>query len=168
LISCNTFCPTDSCNAVRPRKSARIVSPGAASLRRRSSLQSRRPIPYDLQRRRRGGSISFAQRAQLSFVWWIAFESGGSLKKVPVDGGRPTSLADLQGVFAGGTWNTDDTIIFVPSFMSGLCRIPANGGPQIRVTTMDYEAGERAHLWPQMRIASALERCSASHRAPCD
>jgi eukaryotic-like serine/threonine-protein kinase len=78
---------------------------------------------------------------------WIAFESGGILKRVAVDGGSPIAITDVP-YFAGGTWGPDDTIVFVPSFTAGLWKISANGGRRARLTTLDQVAGERAHIWP--------------------
>ena len=79
---------------------------------------------------------------------WIAFESGGSLKKVRADGGTPVRITDTP-YFSGGSWS-DDGIVFAPSFTSGLFRVPAGGGRPSRLTTVDTANGEGAHLWPQV------------------
>ena len=80
---------------------------------------------------------------------WIAFESGGILKRIAVDGGSAIPITDVP-YFAGGTWAPDDTIVFVPSFTAGLWKVSANGGRRARVTTLDATAGERAHIWPDL------------------
>lgn len=79
---------------------------------------------------------------------WIAFESGGTLKKVQLDGGTPVPLCETP-YFAGGAWLDNDTIFLVPSFTGGLFRLNARGGRLERVTTPDRQQGESAHLWPQ-------------------
>jgi serine/threonine-protein kinase len=80
---------------------------------------------------------------------WIAFESGGILKRIAVNGGSAIPITDVP-YFAGATWGPDDTIVFVPSFTAGLWKIAANGGRRARLTTLDQAAGDRAHLWPDL------------------
>ena len=46
---------------------------------------------------------------------FIAFFSGGKLKKVDVTGGAVQTLADAQ-TSRGGTWNKDGVILFAPAF----------------------------------------------------
>jgi serine/threonine protein kinase/Tol biopolymer transport system component len=79
---------------------------------------------------------------------WLAFESGGALKKVPLDGGAAVRLCDLP-YYAGGSWGPDG-IVLAPSFTSGLYRVEASGGRPTRLTTVDESNGERAHVWPQV------------------
>ncbi len=77
---------------------------------------------------------------------WIAFESGGILKRIAVDGGSAIPITDVP-YFAGGTWGPDNTIVFVPSFTAGLWKISANGGRRARLTTSRPARGRtRAHL----------------------
>jgi eukaryotic-like serine/threonine-protein kinase len=80
---------------------------------------------------------------------WIAFESGGILKRIAVDGGSPMAITDVP-YFAGGTWGANDTIVFVPSFTAGLWKVSANGGRRARLTTPDQTSGERGHVWPDL------------------
>jgi eukaryotic-like serine/threonine-protein kinase len=80
---------------------------------------------------------------------WVAFESGGILKRIAVDGGIPIPITDTP-YFTGGTWGPDGTIVFVPSFTAGLWKVPANGGRRARLTSIDHGAGERAHIWPDL------------------
>ncbi len=42
---------------------------------------------------------------------WVAFVVGGKLKKVSLVGGAPITLCDV-GVFEGGYWGSEDTIVF--------------------------------------------------------
>ncbi len=78
---------------------------------------------------------------------WIAFESGGSLKKVELDGGTPVLLCETP-YFAGGSWAPDGTIVLVPSFTGGLFRVGAAGGVPERLT--QPQVPERGHMWPQV------------------
>jgi serine/threonine-protein kinase len=56
--------------------------------------------------------------------------------------------------FRGGSWGTDDNIIFTPAGgstdESGLWRIPASGGNKERLTINDPNLGEYGHFWPQI------------------
>jgi eukaryotic-like serine/threonine-protein kinase len=79
---------------------------------------------------------------------WLAFESGGALKKVPIDGGTAVRLCDVPS-YAGGSWGPDG-IVIAPSFTSGLFHVDASGGRPTRLTTVDETKGERAHVWPQV------------------
>jgi serine/threonine-protein kinase len=76
----------------------------------------------------------------------IGFFSGGKLKTLFLDGGRPKTLCDAP-TFGGGTWCEDDTIFFTPSWTKGLWKISADGGVPEVVTTLDK--GELGHFWPE-------------------
>ena len=58
----------------------------------------------------------------------IGFFARGTLKRVDISGGRPQTLA-VAPVPRGGTWSTDDVILFVPFPEQPPHRIAANGGP---------------------------------------
>ena len=73
----------------------------------------------------------------------IAFVSKGKLKKVLAAGGRPQDICDVPD-FAGGTWNSDDTILFGSA--SGVYRVSGQGGTPTAITTV--EQTENGHLWP--------------------
>ena len=79
---------------------------------------------------------------------WIGFFAEGKLKKVPVAGGAPLTLCDASGP-RGGTWGTDNSIIFAPSAASALVRVSADGGNPQPVTTLDRTQNEASHRWPQ-------------------
>jgi Tol biopolymer transport system component len=57
----------------------------------------------------------------------IGFFADGSLKRLDLGGGAPRTLASAENG-AGGTWNTDDVIVFAPALTSSLMQISANGG----------------------------------------
>ena len=80
---------------------------------------------------------------------WVGFFADGKLKKIPVLGGTPVTLCDAPNP-RGGTWTSDDTIIFAPSTVSGLMRVPAAGGTPQPFTRLDSSKGEITHRWPQV------------------
>lgn len=72
---------------------------------------------------------------------WVGYVSGGSLRKVPVDGGTPTTVGDVGGVAGAATWAPDDSIVFaLPT--GGLMRISASGGRAERV--FELPSGQNA------------------------
>jgi serine/threonine protein kinase len=79
---------------------------------------------------------------------WVAFFAQGQLQKAEVAGGSPIRLTEAALPF-GGTWEEDNTIIYVASLGSGLLRIPANGGTPESLTKPDGAAGGYAHVFPQ-------------------
>jgi serine/threonine protein kinase/Tol biopolymer transport system component len=80
---------------------------------------------------------------------WIAFFAGGKLKKVSVLGGTPVTLCDAFGNERGGTWTSNDEIVFAPNATSALMRVSAAGGTPQPFTRLDSGKGERSHRWPQ-------------------
>ena len=79
---------------------------------------------------------------------WIGFATPNSLRKVPVSGGTPIKLCDVN-LSRGASWGPDGTIVFASSPGSGLSRIPAAGGEPQALTELDTEKGEVTHRWPQ-------------------
>jgi hypothetical protein len=78
---------------------------------------------------------------------WIAFFSDGKLKRVPSSGGPVQVICDAE-LGRGGTWNSRGVIVFAPSFMGPLYRVPASGGAPVPVTKLDISLGETTHRWP--------------------
>ncbi len=91
---------------------------------------------------------------------WIGFLADGKLQRVPIGGGTPQVIHDLQSPTApdavavgwgtgpvafGATWLPDDTIVF-GRFAGGLWRVPAGGGLPAALTTVGE--GEVAHRHP--------------------
>jgi eukaryotic-like serine/threonine-protein kinase len=81
---------------------------------------------------------------------WIGFvEDNLSLKKVPVGGGSPITLARLPVWPRGASWVDDNTIVIgTNSETTGLLRVPAGGGEPVVLTTPDRGRGEEGHLLP--------------------
>src|SRR5262249_46795205 len=81
---------------------------------------------------------------------WLGFGLvPGGLKKVPVTGGPVISLCPSCSVMAGASWSPDGMILFGDDLKGGLWKISADGGPPERVTALDTDKGEAAHVWPQ-------------------
>jgi serine/threonine-protein kinase len=80
---------------------------------------------------------------------WVGFFAGGKLKKVSLTGGPPLTLCEAQSGY-GASWGADETIIFSPTFTSGLLMVSAAGGTPQVVTNIKSEQGELSHRWPQI------------------
>ena len=79
--------------------------------------------------------------------WILAFVGTTDIKirKIPVSGGTPITLADAPAPF-GATWGDDDTVIF--SGGKGLMRLSGAGGTPQTLTTPDEKKGEVMHRAP--------------------
>jgi serine/threonine protein kinase len=87
---------------------------------------------------------------------WLGFMSGafpvagvisvaeGKLRKVPIGGGPPTTLAEAAN--RGAAWGPDDTIVYAATATGGLFRVSAAGGTPEPLTKL--EPAERSHRWP--------------------
>jgi serine/threonine protein kinase/Tol biopolymer transport system component len=80
---------------------------------------------------------------------WIGFFAEAKLRKAPVDGGAPLTLADAPNP-RGGSWAPDESIIFAPSASSPLLRVSATGGRSRPITTLDRGLNEASHRWPHV------------------
>ncbi|HTR97420.1 MAG TPA: protein kinase [Candidatus Acidoferrales bacterium] len=89
-----------------------------------------------------------------TFPFWspdsrsIGFFTGTALRRVDVAGGGVLTVCACDGP-RGGAWAPDGTILFSPTFVSGLMRVPAAGGTPAPVTTVD-STREDTHRWPQL------------------
>ena len=78
---------------------------------------------------------------------FIAFDSGGKLKKIDIAGGPPETLCELPSVAVGGTWNRDGDIV-IGNTIGGLFRLRETGGALTPVTALDPARKEEFHLLP--------------------
>lgn len=78
---------------------------------------------------------------------WIGFFVGGLLKKVLLSGGVPETLCKAENS-RGGSWASDGGIVFTPGTDAPLYRISADGGSVQAISTIDADAKERSHRWP--------------------
>ena len=93
---------------------------------------------------------------------WVGFttDEDEKLKKVPVTGGPPITLADdVQNRFAGASWGDDGYIVYT-SRGFGLSRVSGAGGVPERL--VDPDSGNAAMFWPSILPggrAVLFERC---------
>ena len=78
---------------------------------------------------------------------WIGFYSAGELKKVPVEGGTPTTLVRVPGTFWGATWTLTSDIVFASN--GKLFVVPATGGTPRLFADADSADGLVAR-WPHV------------------
>jgi len=92
-----------------------------------------------------GGNSPFFSPDGLS----LAFFGDGRLKKVPVGGGTPVSLAEAP-TWRGGVWAEDGSIFYSPEYTSGLWKVSSAGGAPELVVDVDTESGQRTYRWPDV------------------
>src|SRR3984893_15118438 len=76
---------------------------------------------------------------------FLGFFANGKLKKTEAAGGPVLTLCDAANG-RGGTWNQNDVIVFAPSILTGLLRVPAAGGTPTPITNISER--EPAHRYP--------------------
>ena len=77
----------------------------------------------------------------------VGFFAEGKLKKVSIEGGAPTELA--EAAWGHGTWGPDGTIIYTPNYNMGLWRVSAAGGTPGELTAPESTEDTLGHWWPQ-------------------
>ena len=84
---------------------------------------------------------------------WIAFESGGRIRKIAVDGSGLTTITTIgSSGSAGLTWVSNAEIVFAYRAVSGtpgLWRVSAAGGEPQKASSLDTTANERVQLAPR-------------------
>ncbi|HEX4664778.1 MAG TPA: protein kinase, partial [Terriglobales bacterium] len=77
---------------------------------------------------------------------YIGFFAGGKLMKIPATGGPAAALADAPNP-RGGSWSSNDVIVFAAEFQSSLMKVSAQGGTASPATVLD-KAKHTTHRWP--------------------
>jgi serine/threonine-protein kinase len=77
----------------------------------------------------------------------IGFFAERKLKRTSIATGATQSICDVRAP-RGGTWLTDDTILFAARDGAGIFRVPAAGGTPVQVTRPDLTPGAPQHLFP--------------------
>jgi hypothetical protein len=77
----------------------------------------------------------------------IVFFSDGKLKKSDLAGNVTQTLCEAPGLVLGGDWNKSGALIFGTVAVSGILRVPAEGGVPVSVTKVDESRQER-HIFP--------------------
>src|SRR5262249_4145717 len=72
-----------------------------------------------------------------------------TLLKVPTEGGPAQAIADAPSG-RGGVWGRDGTIFFAPRFSGPIVRVSADGSGPRPVTSLDANAGENSHRYPEL------------------
>ena len=76
----------------------------------------------------------------------IGFFASGRLNRLDLDTGLVRQVANAPNPL-GGTWNSDDTILFTPNFTGPIFKVAATGGDAVPVTQM--EPGQASHILAQ-------------------
>jgi Tol biopolymer transport system component len=75
----------------------------------------------------------------------LGFFADGKLKRIDLDGGLTRALAGAP-IGVGGAWNRDGVIVFAPTAVGALFRVPASGGETLPLTKL--EPGQSGHRSP--------------------
>ena len=132
---------------------AHVSSTGARaeereSFRRAVARQVRRYRPQEPRCSPRGPFLS-ANGAWIGFYYGATSGIGASLGKVPIGGGAPIKIADVDANLRGAAWGADDTIIYATiEPTTGLMRVRASGGTPEVLTRPAVADNERDHRWP--------------------
>jgi len=78
----------------------------------------------------------------------VGFFAERKLKRVDLAGGPPRELADAPD-HRGGSWGSQNLIVFAPEGGGPIFRVPASGGDVAPATTLDPTAQETSHRWPR-------------------
>jgi Tol biopolymer transport system component/tRNA A-37 threonylcarbamoyl transferase component Bud32 len=86
---------------------------------------------------------------------FLAFVSGGRLRRLAVLGGSPQDIcASPSDTLTGGSWRADGTILFSAWPPGSVFQVPASGGEARPVTELQAAAGEYYHNAPRFLPAS--------------
>ncbi|HEY0157593.1 MAG TPA: protein kinase [Thermoanaerobaculia bacterium] len=77
----------------------------------------------------------------------VAFFAGGKLKTIPLAGGPPSEICDVQEP-RGGAWSSDGVIVMTPHWRESLWKVAASGGTPERITRLREDKQETTHRWP--------------------
>lgn len=78
----------------------------------------------------------------------LAYFGSGKLMKVSLPDGAPAVVAEAPSG-RGGSWTSSGVIVYAPDLiLSGLSRVPAEGGKAEPATLLDASRGETSHWWP--------------------
>jgi eukaryotic-like serine/threonine-protein kinase len=78
---------------------------------------------------------------------YLAFTSGGQLKKIAAAGGPVQLIGETKGGF-DGSWGSKDVVLFDGASQDSIRGIPVAGGPVFAASTINKENHEQYHCWP--------------------
>jgi len=79
----------------------------------------------------------------------IGFYADGKIRKVSIRGGDAKAICDNPIESPGAEWAPDGTIVFTPTWNSGLWKVPSDGGQSVQLTKPDRSKADSVHLWPR-------------------
>ena len=79
---------------------------------------------------------------------YIGFFASSKLKKIPAIGGPVLTLCSTKNNPRGGTWNTNNIILYAPSIIDPIHKVSAAGGDPVAVTAMDSTVQENSQRFP--------------------
>ena len=131
-----------------------VVSPDGRKLAFIATGADRKPMiwvrPLDTEEAR---PLAGTEDASGNVLFWspdgryLAFASGGKLKKIEATGGPAQTLCDAPTP-EGGVWTSDNRILF--GTVGPLQLVSASGGTPTPLTTLDHSRNELAHETPAM------------------
>ncbi len=79
---------------------------------------------------------------------YIAFSALTKLGRLDTETGEVSPVCNKPGPIIGGSWNSDGVLIFGAT-ASAVWKVPASGGTEVHLTTLDSSRNEVAHQLPQ-------------------
>jgi Tol biopolymer transport system component/predicted Ser/Thr protein kinase len=79
---------------------------------------------------------------------WVAFQAGGTLKKVPLSGGAPMTICEAKYPGTGAAWEGDDGIILPLAGSTGLVSVKGAADTFDVLTTPNVDGGDICHRRP--------------------
>ncbi len=81
---------------------------------------------------------------------WLGAVVGQNLVKIPLAGGSPVALANLQFKVYGACWPGDQWIYLGSETPLGLIKVPVTGGTVLGASLPDDDHGETDHRFPEV------------------
>src|SRR6266852_1860337 len=126
-----------------PRKGTFFSFPSAMNPSQSPSVEKNGATPFSVPGTENGVAPFFSTDGD-----WLGFIADGKLKKVPLRGGPPLAICDVQNS-AKASWGKNGFIVFRPVYGAGLSLVSANGGIPSVITELDLSRSERAHSSPE-------------------
>jgi serine/threonine-protein kinase len=82
---------------------------------------------------------------------WLGFFADGALKKVPVEGGAPVTISDVQVGRSGASWGPEGKIVFAYPGSRGLLQVSDDGGEAELLPVVTDDDHQFADVrWPEV------------------